>query len=100
MNKIMSKIAISTAAVALTIGGTVAAAAPAQADSNDIYFVKTVTQSAVLELDFETYEFVCDWFQYDRRNMYQDSWREVWAGEGISYNDMRRGIYRAMKNVC
>ena len=100
MNKLMNKIAMTTAAVALTLGGAVAVAAPAQADSSDIYFVKQVTQGAVLELDFETYEFVCNWFRYDRRDMYQESWREVWSGEGISYNDMRRGIYRAMKNVC
>lgn len=100
MNKIVNKIAIAAAALALTVGGTVVLAPPAQADSGDIFFVKTATQGALLEVDWETQIFACNWWRYDRRNMYQESWREVWAGEGISYSDMRRGIYRAMISVC
>ena len=88
------------ALIIATIIAAIAFAAPAQAGSDERFLVQYATEEALRQNDWETRDFACNWFQYDRRDMYQESWYEVWIGEGVTYRDMRIGIYRAMKNVC
>jgi hypothetical protein len=50
--------------------------------------------------DWEMREFICDEWLYNRRGFLRAVYREVYAPEGVSYYDMRVGIYRALKPIC
>ena len=91
------KIAVATAVIAVV---AIALAPAAHADSYDRWLVRTATERAWLEVDADTQDTACDWFNYDRADMYRSMWREIWSDEGISYRDMRIGIYRALSNFC
>lgn len=85
---------------AIVAGLTVVFAAPASAGEGEQRYVKVVTQDAFNDMDYEGQEFVCMWFNYDRKDMYKRMWRELWVHEGVTYNDMRVGVYRALRPIC